>query len=174
MEYGRPSGVVRGECRGGLGGAAAPNRPPRRPLRRRPKLIIKTALMPAGPKKSHPKGQALSLSIAAHALNSPPCSVSQRSATSPPRSVSQRSATSPPRSVSQRSATRPPHRRIPRRSAPSPRRSGVHPTQALLSPPIPYDTMFITAVKSLRRKESPCSSAGVMRKAPRYGLFLFM
>ena len=26
--YGRPSGVVRGECRGGLGGAAAPNRPP--------------------------------------------------------------------------------------------------------------------------------------------------
>ena len=28
VEYGRPSGVVRGECRGGLGGAAAPNRPP--------------------------------------------------------------------------------------------------------------------------------------------------
>ena len=28
MEDGRPSGVVRGECRGGLGGAAAPNRPP--------------------------------------------------------------------------------------------------------------------------------------------------
>ena len=24
----KPSGVVRGECRGGLGGAAAPNRPP--------------------------------------------------------------------------------------------------------------------------------------------------
>ena len=26
--YDKPSGVVRGECRGGLGGAAAPNRPP--------------------------------------------------------------------------------------------------------------------------------------------------
>ena len=26
--YGKPSGVIRGECRGGLGGAAAPNRPP--------------------------------------------------------------------------------------------------------------------------------------------------
>ncbi|MBB5143435.1 hypothetical protein HNQ38_001532 [Desulfovibrio intestinalis] len=31
-QRGRP-----GECRGGLGGAAAPNRPPRRPPRRRPK-----------------------------------------------------------------------------------------------------------------------------------------
>ena len=28
MGYGKPGGVVRGECRGGLGGAAAPNRPP--------------------------------------------------------------------------------------------------------------------------------------------------
>ena len=29
--YDKPSGVVRGECRGGLGGAAAPNRPPSAP-----------------------------------------------------------------------------------------------------------------------------------------------
>ena len=28
VEDGKPSGVIRGECRGGLGGAAAPNRPP--------------------------------------------------------------------------------------------------------------------------------------------------
>ena len=28
VKDGKPSGVIRGECRGGLGGAAAPNRPP--------------------------------------------------------------------------------------------------------------------------------------------------
>ena len=63
----KPSGVVRGECRGGLGGAAAPNRPPSAARReggqnsakkeaaaQAPKIMNKEkAPMPAGHKKSH-------------------------------------------------------------------------------------------------------------------------
>ncbi len=52
---GKPSGVVRGECRGGLGGAAAPNRPPRRPPRRRPKLNIKNSPRARRATKTPPK-----------------------------------------------------------------------------------------------------------------------
>ena len=66
MGYGKPSGVVRGECRGGLGGAAAPNRPPSAARReggqnsakkeaaaQAPKIINKEkASVPVGHKKS--------------------------------------------------------------------------------------------------------------------------
>ncbi len=76
VEYGKPSGVVRGECRGGLGGAAAPNRPPsaaRRAggpnkkqrksprTRRAGKSARKTKPFPSVPagQQSPPEGQSL-------------------------------------------------------------------------------------------------------------------
>ena len=46
--YDKPSGVVRGECRGGLGGAAAPNRPPSAPAGGGQINIKGNAAMPAG------------------------------------------------------------------------------------------------------------------------------
>ena len=46
--YDKPSGVVRGECRGGLGGAAAPNRPPSAPAGGGPNNIKRKAPVPAG------------------------------------------------------------------------------------------------------------------------------
>ena len=46
--YDKPSGVVRGECRGGLGGAAAPNRPPSAPAGGGPNSIKRKAPVPAG------------------------------------------------------------------------------------------------------------------------------
>ena len=47
--YDKPSGVVRGECRGGLGGAAAPNRPPSAARRAGgPNNIKRKAPVPAG------------------------------------------------------------------------------------------------------------------------------
>ena len=48
--YDKPSGVVRGECRGGLGGAAAPNRPPSAPAGGGPNNIKRKAPVPAGHK----------------------------------------------------------------------------------------------------------------------------
>ena len=44
----KPSGVVRGECRGGLGGAAAPNRPPSAPAGGGQNSRKRKALVPAG------------------------------------------------------------------------------------------------------------------------------
>ena len=46
--YDKPSGVVRGECRGGLGGAAAPNRPPSAPAGGGQNSRKIKALVPAG------------------------------------------------------------------------------------------------------------------------------
>ena len=46
--YDKPSGVVRGECRGGLGGAAAPNRPPSAPAGGGPSNRKRKAPVPAG------------------------------------------------------------------------------------------------------------------------------
>jgi len=46
--YDKPGGVVRGECRGGLGGAAAPNRPPSAPAGGGPNTIKRKASVPAG------------------------------------------------------------------------------------------------------------------------------
>ena len=46
--YDKPSGVVRGECRGGLGGAAAPNRPPSAPAGGGPNKRKRKAPTPAG------------------------------------------------------------------------------------------------------------------------------
>ena len=51
----KPSGVVRGECRGGLGGAAAPNRPPSAARRAGgPNKNNGKALVPAGHTSRHP------------------------------------------------------------------------------------------------------------------------
>ena len=49
----KPSGVVRGECRGGLGGAAAPNRPPSAPAGGGPNNTKIKAAVPAG-HRNHP------------------------------------------------------------------------------------------------------------------------
>ena len=46
--YDKPSGVVRGECRGGLGGAAAPNRPPSAPAGGGPNYIKEKPPCPQG------------------------------------------------------------------------------------------------------------------------------